>query len=163
MEIDIEQYYDKIYRYCYFKVNHKSLAEDLTQETFLRFLHSEDQVSVTAPGQGPGSDPVRYLYTIAKHLCIDAYRASKRYEEYPEEEPSEESFEDSLIMRMDLKEALDRLPEEEKEILTLRYAGDVRVNEISKLMGISRFAVHRKLKQAKDDLQRLLERRKDER
>lgn len=65
--MDIEQYYDKIYRYCFFKVNNRSLAEDLTQETFLRFLNSDSR------------QPERYLYTIAKNLCIDEYRKN-RYE-----------------------------------------------------------------------------------
>ena len=41
--MDIENYYDKIYRYICFKVNNKTLAEDLTQETFLRFLKSESK------------------------------------------------------------------------------------------------------------------------
>ena len=39
--MDIESYYDKIYKYIYFKVNNKTQAEDLTQETFIRFLKSE--------------------------------------------------------------------------------------------------------------------------
>ena len=38
MAEDIEKQYDKIYRYCYFKVKNASVAEDLTQETFLKFL-----------------------------------------------------------------------------------------------------------------------------
>ena len=38
--MDIEEQYDKIYRYCYFKLSNQQLAEDITQETFLRFLES---------------------------------------------------------------------------------------------------------------------------
>jgi len=34
--MDLEEQYDKIYRYCYFKVRHCQTAEDITQETFLR-------------------------------------------------------------------------------------------------------------------------------
>ena len=63
--MDIESYYDKIYKYIYFKVNNKNLAEDLTQETFLRYLKSEC------------NEPERYLYTIAGNLCIDEYRRIK--------------------------------------------------------------------------------------
>ncbi len=36
--MDIEEQYDKIYRFCYYRVKNKETAEDLTQETFLRFL-----------------------------------------------------------------------------------------------------------------------------
>ena len=39
--MDIEEQYDKIYRYCYFKIFDKQLAQDITQETFLRFYKQE--------------------------------------------------------------------------------------------------------------------------
>uniref|UniRef100_UPI004056704F RNA polymerase sigma factor n=1 Tax=Acetatifactor sp. TaxID=1872090 RepID=UPI004056704F len=35
--LDLEEQYDKIYRYCYFKVRKREVAEDITQEAFLRF------------------------------------------------------------------------------------------------------------------------------
>ena len=38
MSADIEEQYDKIYRYCYFKTQNAALAEDLTQECFLKYL-----------------------------------------------------------------------------------------------------------------------------
>ena len=43
----------------FFKVNNKALAEDLTQETFLRYLKAKCE------------EPERFLYTIARNLCID--------------------------------------------------------------------------------------------
>ncbi|MBO5976386.1 MAG: RNA polymerase sigma factor, partial [Oscillospiraceae bacterium] len=61
--MDIEKQYDKIYRYCYFKLCDKQLAQDITQEAFLRFFR-----------QGSSFDngkELAYLYTIAKNLCID--------------------------------------------------------------------------------------------
>lgn len=48
---NIEEQYDKIYRYCYYKVKNRDLAEDITQETFLRGFEA----------QGRGVD-IRYLY-----------------------------------------------------------------------------------------------------
>ena len=38
--MDIEEQYDKIYRYCYFKMYDDQIAQDITQETFLRFWFS---------------------------------------------------------------------------------------------------------------------------
>lgn len=38
MSLELEDQYEKIYKYCYFKVKNRHLAEDLTQETFLKFL-----------------------------------------------------------------------------------------------------------------------------
>ena len=66
MSLDINEQYDKIYRYCFLRVRHKETAEDLTQETFLRYLehpqyHSEDKT-------------LQLLYTIAGNLCTDEFR-----------------------------------------------------------------------------------------
>ncbi|MCM1362233.1 MAG: RNA polymerase subunit sigma-24, partial [Clostridiales bacterium] len=38
MSFDISDQYDKIYRYCYLRVKKREIAEDITQETFLRYL-----------------------------------------------------------------------------------------------------------------------------
>lgn len=54
--MDLEEQYDKIYRYCYFKLHHQQMAEDITQETFLRFWESNDYCE---RGQ-----KLQYLYKI---------------------------------------------------------------------------------------------------
>lgn len=65
MSVSLQEQYDKVYKYCYFKVKSKDIAEDLTQETFLRYFRQSSYIS---RGQ-----PLSYLYTIAKNQCIDYY------------------------------------------------------------------------------------------
>ena len=159
---DLDGQYDKIYRYCYFKTNHRETAEDITQETFLRFWESE--------GYQESGQALRYLYTIARNLCIDHYRRSKptlpleaaqtpaAYEAsgikaavqgYPMAEHTPQGdAEEKLLTRIAVQTALARLTQEERELLLLRYANDVPVSVIGALMGISRFAVYRQLRQA---------------
>ena len=153
--MEIEQYYDKIYRYCYFKVNNKTLAEDLTQETFLRFLGAECTY------------PDRYLYTIAKNLCIDEYRKNKPeltdINNCEEELGIQSGFENAIVDKLSVRQALDEISDEDRELLILRYVNDEPMSVICKLTGISRFAVYRRLKDAKSRLQALLERGNDER
>lgn len=140
--IDFEEQYDKIYRYCYFKVKNRELAEDITQETFLRFLESE--------GYRNKGKVLQYLYTVAGNLCIDEYR-KKQWEPLPEESGGESagapSMEEQVAVSMTLKEALDALDAEERELILLRYVNEVPVSVISKLFGISRFAVYRRIKE----------------
>ena len=57
-----------------------------------------------------------------------------------------DGFENSLIQRMSLQNALQSLSPEERELIFLRYVNDVPVPVISGLYQISRFAVYRKLK-----------------
>ncbi len=135
--MDIEKQYDKIYRYCYFKLFDKQLAQDITQETFLRFYR-----------QGLSFDngkELPYLYTIAKNLCVDEFRKQTadslgELENEATCDPSEEWI-DTLV----LKSVVSKLPDDEQELLFLRYVNDLTINSICCITGLSRFAVYRRL------------------
>ena len=135
--MDIEEQYDKIYRYCYFKMYDDQIAQDITQETFLRFCKQ---------GLNLGSNKeLPYLYTIAKNLCIDHFR--KRTVESLEE-ITEEVIDDpteDLISNLTLRMTISKLPEDEQELIFLRYVNEVSITTICKITGLSRFAVYRKL------------------
>ncbi len=168
---NLEEQYDKIYRYCYFKVRHRETAEDLTQETFLRFWQSTRY-------QDTGK-AIQYLYTIARNLCIDEYRKPHplflgQYEEYgafcntpankgesPLLRPSgkmraEQETENAILNRLTVKSALAELEEKEQELLLLRYANEVPISGLCGFYGISRFALRRQLLQAKKHLKEIL-------
>lgn len=135
--MDYEAQYDKIYRYCYFKLQNQTVAEDVTQETFLCFLESS-----TYKEQGR---ELNYLYTIARNLCIDESR-KRVFEEFPEE-TSEDGPEAHVLERVVMKQAMEALTPEERELALLRYVNEVPVKVICELRGCSRFAVNRQLKQ----------------
>jgi len=143
---DIKEQYDKIYRYCYYKVGDPSLAEDLTQETFLKYFA---QSSYIERGKA-----LAYLYTIARNLCIDAFR-KKHPGELPDELPDHDSME-RLELKIAVRQALKTLPKQERELLLLRYANELSVGEISVIMGMSRFAVYRRTSSALAALKVLL-------
>ena len=135
--MDIEEQYDKIYRYCYFKMYDDQIAQDITQETFLRFCKQ---------GLNLGSDKeLPYLYTIAKNLCINHFRrrTTESLEEITEEvidDPTED-----LISNLTLRMIMSKLPEDEQELIFLRYVNEISITAICKITGLSRFAVYRKL------------------
>lgn len=135
--MDIEEQYDKIYRYCYFKLHDKQLAQDITQETFLRFYRQDLSLD--------NGKELPYLYTIAKNLCVDEFR-KKPLGSIADiaEESAHDRFED-LINYLTLKSAIEKLPLEEQELLFLRYVNETPIASICKVMGISRFAVYRRL------------------
>lgn len=138
--MDLEEQYDKIYRYCYFKLYDKQLAQDITQETFLRFLRQDLSLD--------GKKELPYLYTIAKNLCVDSYR--KRSVESLEDITEEVSYNptEDWICNLTLKSVISKLPQEEQELIFLRYVNEISISVICKIMGISRFAVYRKLSKA---------------
>ena len=77
MKADVTEQYNKIYQYCYLRVHNRTLAEDLTQETFLRYFGqiSDKKIQSLKPAaEIPVEKQLAYLYTIARNLCIDHFR-----------------------------------------------------------------------------------------
>lgn len=135
--MDLKEQYKKIFQYCYFRVPNCEIAEDLTQETFLRFLEHPEY-------HGKGYE-LQYLYIIARNLCIDEYRKIPS-EELPEELPDETQMESDVIDSLTLRSIVNTLPEEERDIIMLRYVNDVPVAVLSKIYNLSWFAMNRRIK-----------------
>lgn len=147
--MDIYEHYDKIYTYCYYKVHHKELAEDITQETYYKYLNRDNDASI--------DKPLAYLYTIAKHLCIDSFRGHTIYA--LDTELIDESAlrqEKQCINGITLTLALETLPEDVREILLLRYQSDLSIQDIASIMAVSRFTVRRRIKTGLSQLQQQL-------
>ncbi len=146
--MDLESAYDKIYRYAFFKLKNQAIAEDITQETFLRFISKNGSIH---------NCDMRYLYTIARNLCIDEYRRVKT-DYLPED------YDVGLVAangnpeeRAIVHDALEKLSIEDQEILLLRHVNNEPIGMISKTLQISRFAVYRRLKGAEERLRNSLE------
>ncbi len=138
--LNLEDQYDRIFRYLYFHLHDRHAAEDMTQEAFLRFLGSRTYRDENRQ--------LQYLYTIARNLCSQYYRDKTIICGLDEEAdvPEADGFENLLIQRLSLQNAIESLSPEERELLFLRYVNDVPVPVISGLYKISRFAVYRRLK-----------------
>lgn len=157
MSIDMEEQYDKIYRYCYFKLQNRQTAEDVTQETFLRYFEA---YRCTRAEQA-----LKCLYTIARNLCVDEYRKLPKelimdrclQDKFLQEETLQEnSKEEKILTSLAVRSALSELDKEEQELLLLRYVNEVPVSVIGKTLGISRFAAHRRITAASKRLKEKL-------
>ena len=144
MSINMEEQYDRLYRYCYFKLHDRELAEDITQDAFLRYFEKYRGEENTSA--------LKYLYTIARNLCIDEYRKPKL--DVLDDSLSEIEMEEQMLTRLSVRTALAKLDDSERELLLLRYVNEVPVSVIGGLFGISRFTVHRKLLSAKNKFQK---------
>ncbi|MBS7525963.1 RNA polymerase sigma factor [Fusibacter paucivorans] len=146
MSADLQEHYDKIYRYCYFKVGNATLAEDLTQETFLKYFSQNSYIE--------HGKKLAYLYVIARNLCIDTFQ-KKQFEELKEDVATVEPFE-RVELGIAIRQVLKKLPEQEQELLLLRFVNGLAVGEITAITGLSRFAVYRKTSSALSTLKRLM-------
>lgn len=145
MAMDIEEQYEKIYRYCWYRLRDRERAEDVTQETFLRWFASDtyrnrDQL-------------LQYLYTVARNLCTDQFRR-------PDPQPLWEGLpgEDAdPLLSIALRTELDKLPPEDRELVLLRCVNEVPMGVLADLYGVSRFALRRRLNGILSTLRRALE------
>lgn len=130
----LEEDYEKIYRYCYMKLKHQQTAEDITQETFLCFLENCTYKEI--------GRRLPFLYTIARNKCIDHYR--RRQSEELDENMADDMNPD-LEVSLDLQRAVAELSSEDQELIFLRFVNEVPVNDIGKILNISRFSVRRRI------------------
>ncbi len=150
MSMDEKAMYDKIYRYCYYRLGQAQTAEDITQEAFLRLWESRNYRE-----QGKA---LQYLYTTARHLCIDEYRRCKAQpltRELEGQLAAEPGLEPEL--RLGLRQALETLEESERELLALRYGSEMPLGELAKMLGMSRFAARRRIMAALEKLRSQLD------
>lgn len=148
--MDLKEQYDKLLRYCYMKTKDSFLAEDIVQETFLKFWQSHSY-------KDTGKETA-YLYTIARNLCLDEFRRKTMLdiEEYPDLQACKSSEPENVIDGIAIEEALDQLSEELREIVVMRYISEMSASDIGKVMGMSRFSVNRRLKEGLGVLRKLL-------
>jgi RNA polymerase sigma factor (sigma-70 family) len=126
-----------VYGFVGYRVSGREHAEDLTHQTFeraLRAWHTFD----------PGRASVRaWLLSIAGNLVVDHHRREGRRRHSPTEgleghpDLVVAGPEGSLGLDPDLEAALGRLAERDREILALRFGGDLRGPEIAELTGLS--------------------------
>ena len=142
--MEIEEKYNKIFKYCYMKIKDKHVAEDLTQETFLRFFENHKYKDV--------GKEMAYLYTISRNLCNDYFRQTPTIE-------LDENFVDekSNQKKIYIEEALEKLKDDERELLFLRYTNEETINDIAKYYQVSRFVINRRIKKALNNLKEVYE------
>ena len=149
MSFDISMQYDRLYRYCYYHTHNRILAQDIVQEAFTRYMERYGSLNE--------KNAVPYLYVIARNLCIDHYRRQgTQAEKYLQEQTYEqeqtigltESEDNTLITKLSVQRALSRLSEEERELLLLISVNEVSAREAGMILGISRFAIYRRLRLA---------------
>ena len=152
-DVFVRKYSKEILNYCNYHCPDTSTAEDLTQETFLRFFEKLSDYRYMGKTKN-------YLYTIAGNLCRDSY---KKIRESLLEEQSLEIQDclhppetDELLNRLTIKAALDRLPAELREVIILYYFQELKLTEISSTLQIGLPLVKYRVKQAKTHLERLL-------
>ena len=148
-----------IYRYIYVRVgNHAEQAEDLTQEVFLKALNNLGHYHYD------GKPFVSWLFRIAHNLVIDHYRqvTKSRYVPFTEgiiviaDEDTAAIVEQSMETS-EVKQAIEKLPAQQREVISLRFVSDLSVAETAMAMGKTEGTVKKLQHVALTKLRKLME------
>lgn len=128
-----ERYAPIVLRYALFLCGDRALAEDVTSETFVRVWAAAGPIR---------HDTVRaYLFTIARNLCRDSWRRSRRHGALDEGVPDKRaSVEKQAEDRSELGlvwSAMAELPEADRALLLMRALHELSYRDISRALGVS--------------------------
>lgn len=152
MQQVISTYYDDIYKFCYWKVHNRDEAQDITQDTFIRYMDA-------AQTYADIKKPEALLYTIAGNLCtnwLKRWHPASLEALEPHEEPVSADFSDRAIQSIALANVVSLLPREQQDVLLLRYGQELKVSEIAELLGLSRFQAMYRIRTALKELKKQL-------
>jgi RNA polymerase sigma-70 factor (ECF subfamily) len=132
-----DRYVDTVFRFVYFRINDRALAEDFTSETFLRALRRIGTISYQ------GRDIGAWFITIARNIVLDHLKSARhRLElttadtlEGKERVESTESAVLELLQSERLMQAVRQLGDEQRECVMLRFVQGLSVNETANVMG----------------------------
>lgn len=158
----MQRYQHRLYRYMLRMVRQPSTAEDLFQQTWLRVMER-------APSYDPRRSFEGWLFAIAHNLAIDHLRR-RQPESLDEELPSGDTRADMTPSagvdalehmlaeerQARVAEAVGELPALSREILTLRFEEEMKLEEIAEVLALPLGTVKTRLHRAMKSLQQAL-------
>jgi RNA polymerase sigma factor (sigma-70 family) len=150
-----DSYSDAIFRFCLMKTSNKELAEDFTQETFMRYWQSLREGKTM-------TNPRSYLYTIANNMIIDWYRKKKSVSLDALEESGFEAEALSMLgadNESEVKGILDAISDldaKDKEVVLLRFVEGLDPKDIAEILEETANVVSVRINRAIEKVQKRL-------
>lgn len=144
-DVLLNRYKSSIHSYIYFIVRNKELAEDIFQETFVKVIMTIKQGRYTDTGKFKA-----WITRIAHNLIIDNYRQERCENTISNDEVEVDllnniklcdgTVEDRMVRHQvlsDVRKLIKYLPDNQREVLELRYYQDFSFKEIADMTGVS--------------------------
>lgn len=132
----------KIFSFILMRVKDRALSEDIFQDTFFKVIDSLRNGKYNEEGKF-----LPWVMMIANNLCMDHFRRIKRMPTIVDSDGkdilnvlrfADESREDEIIKQQTsktVKELIEKLPADQKEVLILRHYADLSFKEIAEMTG----------------------------
>ncbi|MDC6351640.1 sigma-70 family RNA polymerase sigma factor [Zeaxanthinibacter sp. PT1] len=144
LELLLKKHNQRIVSFIYSKVRDRDIAEDIFQDTFIKVIRTLKKGSYSEEGKF-----LPWVMRIAHNLIIDHFRRNKKMPKYQGNKEfdifsilsdGELNVERRLIkdqIESDLTILVEQLPEDQKEVLTMRIYKDMSFKEIADITGVS--------------------------
>ena len=157
----VNKYQKPVHALAWRKVGDFHIAEDITQDTFLKVYQRLS--TLKDPNQFSG-----WIYVITANLCATWLR-KKRVQTQPLEDTDTTMIQEDAYsrhvteerrstaveaQREVVKELLAKLKESERTVMTLYYLGEMKVEEISRFLGVSASTIKSRLRRARNRFKR---------
>ena len=133
-------------QYACYRLGNREDAEDAVQDLFTKIIHQRNTAADMAPptastGLWPKNvaNPTAYLYRSLANLCTSRLRSANRMSTVPidgQAEPADSSDPDFEQEYRRISRLLDSIPDEQAEVIRLRFYGDKSFAEIADMLGV---------------------------
>lgn len=144
-DILLDRYKDKLFAYIRFIIRNRELAEDIFQETFVKAIVTLQKGSYSCSGKFGA-----WLTRIAHNLMIDYFRQERNensisndetdYDLFNDKRFSDLTVEDEMVNEQtlqDVRSLVNELPDNQREVVFMRYYQDLSFKEIADITGVS--------------------------
>ena len=141
----LERYQDKVFSYILFVVRNQEVADDIFQDTFMKAIVTIQQGRYLENGKFQA-----WLTRIAHNLIIDFFRQTKNencvsndeveYDLFNDVKLTEANVETTMVHEQvldDVKLLIEHLPQNQKEVVFMRYYQGLSFKEIAEVTGVS--------------------------
>jgi len=144
-DVLLNRYKNSVHAYIYYIVRDKDLTEDVFQETFVKAIVTIKQGRYTENGKFKA-----WIMRIAHNLIIDYFRQERNENTISNDDMDmdlfndirlcDNSVEDQMVQNQvfaDVRKLVRHLPENQREVLEMRYYKDMSFKEIAEVTGVS--------------------------
>jgi len=160
----IRKHKDKVFAFILSKIKNYNLAHDVFQDTFIKVINSLKKGKYNEEGKF-----VPWVMRIAHNLVIDHFRRQKKTRSIAPTDDfnifdvisnEEKNAEENMItdqITSDVRKLIEELPEDQKEVLKMRYYRDMSFKEIAEITDVSINTALGRMRYAVINLRKLVE------
>ncbi|MGL4741447.1 MAG: RNA polymerase sigma factor [Sarcina sp.] len=151
----LDIYGDDILKFCYMKTSDVNIAEDLTQEIFIKIFKYI--------GKFKGDSSLKtWIYKISLNICREYYRKNKKVTYFDEQVTKESDIEDEFDLEEEILELIDnaviasalaKIKIDYRDIIYMFYYKDFTIKDIAKILDENENTIKTKLRRGRTALE----------